>query len=94
MCFNNIWLQCLGSSFTWNLALDYSCVVCTQVVICPHRHILVLFDQVLKSLSLLRCAICIETNYLQIMIDSQVALFIRSGGPMGSVVFYLFTEVL
>lgn len=94
MCVTWSLLQWLVSSFTWNPVLNFSHIVCTQVIIYLCRSIPVLFTQAVKDLSLLRYVACIEIGYLQIMIGFQVTLYVRSGGPVGPTISRPLTEIL
>lgn len=88
MCFTWPLLQWLGSSFTWNTVLYYSG---HHLPMWTHS---VLFDQAVKDLSLLRCVVFIETDYLWIMIGSKVALFVHNGGLVSSIVSWPLIEVM
>ena len=83
MYFPQFFLKWLDPFFDCNHMLDYSRVVCFQIIVCPREHISVLFEQADKGLPLLLCETCIKIDELQILFCSQVYLFVHHGGTMG-----------
>ena len=83
MYFSQLLLKWLNPFFDQNHMLDYSCVVCFQIIVCPCKHIFLLFEKVEKCLPLLQCATRTEIRKLQILFHSQVDMFMRHGGTMG-----------
>lgn len=54
-----------------------------QIIVRPREHILVLFEQVDKGLSLLLCATCAKISELWILLCSQVYQFMHHVGTVG-----------
>ena len=86
MYFPHLLLKRIGPFLDWNDKLDYSRVVCFQIIICPCEHIPILFKQADKGLLLLLCATHTEIDELQIFFSSHVNEFVHHGKAMSFVV--------
>jgi len=79
MYFSQLMLIWLDPFLDWNDMLDDPCVISFQVIVRPHKHILVLFEQANKGFSFLLCATCPKIDKPQIMFYSQDSHFVPHG---------------
>lgn len=83
MNFLYLLLKRLGPFLDWYDMLDYSHVIYLEVVIHPCEYISVLLEEENEILPLLRCAECTEIHKLQILIHSQINLFVQQCRVVG-----------